>query len=369
MHIAIVTPNLHGGGAESIAREWITELRSQGHPITVYAYGREQPRVKLPHGTVTHRLSPRGGPARPAFMPGWLRNRIRQDNPDVVLSLMTFSNVISLLALKVSAHSAVPLMVSEHNVQSLQAMNVRRRDRLTVWLARRFYSHATGALAVSHPVAAELVAAFRVPAQRVFVVPNPVVASLASAIDTAHPTPKELHLILVGRHARQKRPLLFLDVLYELAQRGVTVRGTVIGDGPLRKSMELKASALGLDVSFLGWKEPWCEAVSDVDCLVLTANAEGLANVLIEAAAAGIPSVASSRALGVADAIVPGITGELALGDSPQAYADAVLSAARLVLTSTVDIRAWLNRFSTSHSTATLLAALGAITGDAHSRS
>lgn len=140
------------------------------------------------------------------------------------------------------------------------------------------------------------------------------------------------------------------------------MRGTVIGDGPLRESTELESSQLGLNVSFLGWKEPWWEAVSDVDCLVLTANDEGLANVLVEAAAAGIPSVASSRALGVADAIVPGITGELAMGDSPHAYADAVLSAAPLVLTSTIHIGAWLNRFSTTGSTATLLAALRAVT-------
>jgi glycosyltransferase involved in cell wall biosynthesis len=361
MHIAIVTPNLHGGGAEAIARQWIAELQGQGHSITVYAYGREQPSVELPDDVLVHRMSDGGGPLRPALMPRWLRIRIRSDNPDVVFSLMTFSNVISLLALKIGARGSAPLMVSEHNVQSLQSVNVRRREKLTVWLARRLYRHADGALAVSHPVAAELVSAFRVSAERVFVVPNPVVASSSATPDATRPVPNDLHLVLVGRHAPQKRPHLFLDVLNELALRGIAVRGTVIGDGPLRESTELKASQLGLDVSFLGWREPWWEAVSDVDCLLLTANAEGLANVLVEAAAAGIPSVACSRALGVADAIVPGITGELALGDSPQAYADAVLNAAPLVLTSTIDIGGWLNRFSSANSTATLLAALDTI--------
>lgn len=361
MHIAIVTPNLHGGGAEAIARQWISELRDRSHSITVYAYGRDQPSVDLPGAVSVHRLSHVGGPLRPALMPRWLRDRVRRDDPDVVLSLMTFSNVISLLALKVGTRSSVPLMVSEHNVQSLQSVNVRRRERLTVWLARRLYRHADGALAVSHPVAAELVAAFRVPAQRVFVVPNPVVASPSATGEATPPPPKDLHLVLVGRHAKQKRPHLFLQVLHELARRGIATRGTVIGDGPLRESTELEASRLELDVSFLGWREPWWEAVTDVDCLVLTANAEGLANVLVEAAAAGIPSVASSRALGVADAIVPGITGELALGDSPQAYADAVVDAAALDLTSAVDIGGWLGHFSSAHSTATLLAALDSI--------
>jgi glycosyltransferase involved in cell wall biosynthesis len=360
MHIAIVVPSLHGGGAEAVARAWIIELRAQKHLITVYAYGRKHPSVDLPRGTVVYRLPPRGGPLRPALMPVWLRDRIRRDRPDIVLSLLPFSNVASLLALKVCMHSSVPLMLSEHNVPSLHVNNVPRRDRLTVWLARRLYRRATGVLAVSHPVAGELVSAFRVPARKIFVVPNPVVPPTDKATAAKHRIPKHLHLVLVGRQVTQKRPHLFLDVVHQLAQRGITVRGTVIGDGPLSQSTELKSSRLGLDVSFLGWKEPWWEAVSDVDCLVLTANTEGLANVLVEAAAAGIPSVASSRALGVADAIVPGITGELALGDSPSAYADAVLSATSLVLTSPIQIDGWLNHFSTTHSTATLLTALQA---------
>jgi glycosyltransferase involved in cell wall biosynthesis len=358
LHIAIVVPSLHGGGAESVAREWVTELRAQGHPITVYAYGRNQSSVDLPQGTVIHRLPHRGGPIRPALMPVWLRARIRRDRPDIVLSLLPFSNVVCLLALKVGIHSTVPLMVSEHNVPSLHVVNLGHRDRFTVWLARRLYRRATGVLAVSHPVAGELVSAFRVPARSVFVVPNPIVLSPTKSPIAARDIPVRLHLVLVGRLVTQKRPHLFLDVMHELAQRGVAVRGTVIGDGPLCQSTELESSRLKLDISFLGWKEPWWEAVSDVDCLVLTANAEGLANVLVEAAAAGIPSVASSRALGVADAIVPGITGEFAMDDSPNAYADAVLSAASLVLTSPTHIDAWLNHFSTTHSAATLLTAL-----------
>jgi glycosyltransferase involved in cell wall biosynthesis len=361
MHLAIVTPNLHGGGAEAIAREWIGELHGQGHSITVYAYDREQPSVDLPGDVRIHRLSARGGPLRPARMPRWLRRQIRHDKPDVVLSLMTFSNVISLLALKTGARASVPLLISEHNVQSIQAVNVHRRQGVTNWMARRLYRRANGALAVSHPVAAELVCAFHVPARAVFVVPNPAAASSPAIREPERRVPAELHLVLVGRHAPQKRPHLFLDVLHELEQRGIAVSASVIGDGPLRESTELKASQLGLRVAFLGWREPWWEAVSDVDCLILTANAEGLANVLVEAAAAGIPSVASSRALGVADAIVPGITGELALGDSPGAYADAVLRAFTLELTAPADIGAWLAHFSSAHSTATLLAALDAI--------
>ena len=57
---------------------------------------------------------------------------------------------------------------------------------------------------------------------------------------------------------------------------------------------------------------------------------EGSGDELVRAAARGVPSVALSTALGVADGIIPGVTGELALDDDPESVADAVVTAASL---------------------------------------
>ena len=70
-----------------------------------------------------------------------------------------------------------------------------------------------------------------------------------------------------------------------------------------------------------------------------------------EAAARGVPSVAVSTALGVADAIIPGVTGELSLDDDPASIADAVEAAAGLDVH---DVDAWLERFSADSSGALL---------------
>jgi glycosyltransferase involved in cell wall biosynthesis len=354
LRIGIVIPTLHGGGAESIAREWVTELLATGHSVTAYLYGRESREVNLETEIAVRHFTPRGGPLRMMLLPAWLRFWIGRDELDVVFSLMTLSNVMVLLGLKAFVPSPVPVIVSEHNIQSLQVVNVRQRDAIALKVARGIYRRATGALAVSHPVAGELVAAFQVPIDKIFVVPNPVVSR---EWDRSRLTmPRSLHLVFVGRLVAQKRPHLFVEVLAELARRGISVRGTMLGDGPLRESTELAAASHALDIEFLGWVEPWWDAISDADCLVLTANAEGFANVLVEAAAAGIPSVASSRAVGVGDAIVPGVTGEFALSDSPQAYVDAVLSATRLGPIATDHISGWLSRFTARNSTATLTA-------------
>jgi glycosyltransferase involved in cell wall biosynthesis len=169
---------------------------------------------------------------------------------------------------------------------------------------------------------------------------------------------EDIHVAFVGRLVAQKRPELYLEVLAELARRGIGVRGTMIGEGPLRERTEAEAEGLGLAVTFVGWHEPWWTAVEDVSCLLLTARFEGLANVLIEAAAVEIPSVASSRALGIADAIVPGLTGELSMTDDAVSYADAVMRACSRVGSSRSPVATWLQRFSTEESTARLLLAL-----------
>ncbi|HWY89761.1 MAG TPA: glycosyltransferase [Solirubrobacteraceae bacterium] len=362
MRIGIVIPTLHGGGAELVARRWISELDSRGHAITVYAYDRTQPAAGLPAGVTVRRFTPRWPAMRRILLPFWLRRQIDADAPDGVVSLLTYSNLVTLLALTVIRKSQVPLLVSEHTIPSLHALATRRRVHLTRWLACRMYRRAAGVIAVSHPVAGELVSAFRVSSERIFVIANPVLSSPVS-LRTRSPaaTSRPLQLAFVGRQVPPKRPGLFVDVLRELAERDIPVRGSMIGDGPLRERTEREALDSGLDILFTGWREPWWDAVPDIDCLVLTARFEGLANVLVEAAAAGIPSVACSRALGVADAIVPGLTGELTLTDSPRDYADAVMRATSQPLPSQETLGRWLEHLSVKPSTTALLAAFQAV--------
>jgi glycosyltransferase involved in cell wall biosynthesis len=362
MHVAIFIPALHGGGAEFVARRWIREMDTLGCTVTVYTYDRNQPRVDLPEAVRVRRFNPPLRAIRYFLLPVWLHHRVAKDRPDVVLSLLTYSNVVALLTWFVFGHENTPLVISERNMPSLQAQRGSLQKRLTFWLARRSYSRAAGVIAISHPVAGDLVSAFHVRAERLYVVPNPVIAIESQPMKPPRvsPSPPSLHLVFVGRLVEQKRPALFLAVLRALKEQGVEAHGTVIGDGPLAELVKRESTELGLRVSFTGWQEPWWTAVRDVDCLLVTARFEGLANVLVEAAAADIPCVASSRAVGVADAIVPGITGELAMTDAPADLAAAVVRVSAGGRPSALGVEAWLNHFSTSRSTACLLAALEA---------
>ena len=130
IHIAVVLPTLHGGGAEFAARQWVRSLTRVGHIVTVYLYDRVQPDVSLPPGITIHRLSPWFGRVRPVALVVWLAKRIRVDRPDVILSVLTYTNVAVLITPRTVGRRKVPVVLSEHNMPSLLSIDARARDRL-----------------------------------------------------------------------------------------------------------------------------------------------------------------------------------------------------------------------------------------------
>ena len=127
-------------------------------------------------------------------------------------------------------------------------------------------------------------------------------------------------LLHVGRLVEKKGTALLLHVFASLAARFPRSRLVIIGDGPLRASLERLAGALALgdSVRFLGRLPServaeWMRraAILAVPSLVARdGDSEGLPNVVVEAAASGRPVVASHHR-GIPEAVRDGRTGFL----------------------------------------------------------
>lgn len=162
--------------------------------------------------------------------------------------------------------------------------------------------------------------------ERLFYLPN--------VVDTALFTPQPrisndgIRVITVGHMAPVKRFDRFIRVLAEVRNRAsVPVRGTIVGDGPLRPSLESLAAALSLgpgDLEFFGAATEVRSLYSDADILVLTSDREGTPNVILEAMASGLPVVAT-RVGGLPDVVRHGETGFLVDRDDESSLIDAVL--------------------------------------------
>ncbi len=135
--------------------------------------------------------------------------------------------------------------------------------------------------------------------------------------------PPTVDLILVGRLSTVKRVDVFLRAILALRDTLPHVRATVVGDGPLRGSLEQLSADLGLDrqVHFVGHQhqiETWLRRAK---IFVLTSDSEGLSQAMIQAMMCGLPAVVSQVG-DLADLVEDGINGYLVPDRTPEAFAE-----------------------------------------------
>jgi glycosyltransferase involved in cell wall biosynthesis len=126
-----------------------------------------------------------------------------------------------------------------------------------------------------------------------------------------------------------KRPFRWLDAAALVHRDRPDTRFVLYGDGRLRAACLDHAEAIGLGdaVRMPGRVADIHRRLPILDLFVLSSSSEGLPNVLIEAQAAGVP-VISYDIGGVAETLLPDVTGLLVKDDSAEALAAAVLRAA-----------------------------------------
>ena len=347
MRVLLTVPCLAGSGAEFVAAKWAQHLAEQGDEVTVYTTHATAEDVAPERVSMV-----RAGSGRFLANTREFAQYLRAHPVDVVVALMPYWNLMSIAAACTLGRNRPKVVVSGHNfANGLRSVHGRSYRRMQ-WLARRMYRFADLFIAVSHPVGAEAVAEYRIAPDRIVVIPNPALAKLQDRLAdlTVRPAadPGQLNIVVPARLIPQKRPLIAVDVaaaLMRVVPGGVTLH--YYGLGSLDEAIVTRARELGVSAVLHGWVPNWFDDCPAGSVVLLTSVAEGFGNVLIEAAAAGYKSVVSSRCMGSADAVIPGITGELTAGDSVDDYAIAVLAASRGGVR---DVGPWLRRFSSESS-------------------
>ena len=349
MRIAVLGSRFDGGGAEILSEVWARALGVRGHEITCY---------------LTHAGGQREGDGPPSVLldgggfvrKTWqLRNRFRGGRHDVVLAVMPYWNLMAIIAAALCPRRSRPaVVISLHNVGGALASVHGVRFRAKELLARVLYRYSSGCVAISHAVAAEAVSQFRVPVERVWVVPNPALGKCGDFTVARWRSAERssLSLVVPARIVRQKRPLVALEVAKVLEGEYGAVRVVYFGVGPLEEAVRSRAAALGVHVELRGWVDEWFDQCPADSVVLLPSLVEGFAGVLVEAAARGIPSVVSWPARGGGAARVPGGAGGVGRGGGGGGGAGGGLEAERIVLGDEVQV--WLERFSVDRSVLSL---------------
>ncbi|MDH3686167.1 MAG: glycosyltransferase [Myxococcales bacterium] len=142
-----------------------------------------------------------------------------------------------------------------------------------------------------------------------------------------------LSLLMIGRVVAKKGHRDALEALGLLRDRGVAASLTIVGEGPEQAALEGQVAALelGSQVRFApstdqtGLLEHLRSANAFVHCSVTAedGDVEGIPNVVVEAAATGLP-VVGTRHGGIPEVVEDGATGFLVPEGAPEALAEAL---------------------------------------------
>ncbi len=181
---------------------------------------------------------------------------------------------------------------------------------------------AAAVVTVSRANVRHLTRTYGVSPRKLHVIPCGIDVHRFSPVPRADRSPL---IVCVARLKPIKNHTLLLEACALLAARGVPFRCVLVGDGPSRPEVEEARDRLGLGdtVELAGPAEQgevlsWWQRAS---VAVLTSEYEGVPVSLMEAAACGVPAVATSVG-GVPELIEDGVTGLLAPAGDAEAVAE-----------------------------------------------
>lgn len=329
-HAAIAIPGLNRiGGAERQALLLAKGLRRRDWRVTVvalYGDGGDAAAELRARGIAFVSLEMRKGLADPR---GWIRFHrwLKRERPDVLHAHLPHAAWLcrwSRLA------AQVPVVVDTLHSSGTGTRGRRMGYALSRWMP----DHVT---AVSHAAASSHLASGMVLGNRLSILGNGIeMEAWAPSLETRIEVRHELGLtdeflwVAVGRLESVKD---YPTLLQAMARMPENVRLLVLGSGPLEAELKELVSQLGLGgkVRFMGFQsnvERWMQAA---DGFVLASRYEGLPMVVLEAAACGVPAVATDVP-GTNELVVDGVNGWLADAGDANRLREAMTRLMRMPL-------------------------------------
>lgn len=297
-HVLFVIAGLGAGGAERVVSLISSAWVARGWRVTIMAFDR-------PQDPVYHRFDPAVEIRRFDIPPGRnpastlmaqgrrilaIRRQLKDARPDVVISLLTKINVLTLTA---AIGTGRKIIVSERN-------NPRAQNANSAWnaLLAQLYPRAAGIVMQTRASLDCLPQSARSLAR---VIHNPIeaIAPPASAAGV------QRVLVGVGRLTHQKGFDLLIEAFAKVARLHPDWILRIWGEGEMRGMLERQVASLGLShrIELPGKSETPGGWLAKADAMVLSSRYEGFANVLGEAMAAGLPVVAFNCDFGPAEMV------------------------------------------------------------------
>jgi glycosyltransferase involved in cell wall biosynthesis len=325
VRILLLSTSMGMGGADQQLLSAALELRSRGHEVRIVSLtplGEMGARAQAA-GLATESLEMRRGIPDPRGLLRLVR-LVRAWHPTVLHSHMLHAN---LMARALRPFTRIPAVVSTiHNIY--EGGRVRM---LGYRLSNGLVDHMT---IISQAAADRFIRDRIVPRALLEVVPNgvdteryrSVPAGTRERLRVSLGLGGEFAWLAVGRFEVAKDHPNMLRAFARVRATWPDAVLLLVGRGSLQAEVEALAGTLGLDgrVRFVGTREDVPELMTIADGYVMSSAWEGMPMVLLEAAAAGLPIVAT-RVGGNQEVVQEGVSGFLVPPSDDQALAAAML--------------------------------------------
>ena len=326
--LLVVLPSVGGGGAERAALDLLRSLDRHKFHITLALFTKS--------GRFLEQLPPdlevidlRGRQAYDIRLIWRLAGLIRRLRPEVVFSVLRYTNLITLLACRLAGCPS-QVVVNEQNLPSAE-FALFGGGGIKTTAIRWLYPKAARVTCIAEGIARELIEKYGIPSRLVEVVPNPVdLTRVRSLGQTAPDHPwfqlDQPVLVAAGRLHHQKG----FDVLiraFAQVRRSIPCKLLILGEGSLQQELQRLIESLGLteDAQLAGFQENPYNYMAHAAAFVLSSRYEGFGNVLVEALALGTPVVSTRCPVGPEEILEEGKTGILVPPEDELALAEAIL--------------------------------------------
>jgi len=327
-HVLHLIDSLKIGGAEILLRELSVGLVRRGFRVSI-GYSTSGPLVQelTALGLPLTRLA-RLMRIDPILFCGMI-SLIRRESPQIVHTHLFKSDFHGRLAARIAG---VPVVVSTLHSIDRWAQG-RSLGRLYGWTAR----FADRVITVSEDVRRFHATYTGIAEEKLVTIENGVDIQRFAELESAgRVVRKELDIDnaalvfgVVGRLTPPKDHSTFLKAAALILQKAPQARFLLVGEGPLRKDLELQAQEIGLGnaLIFTGLRKDIPAVLAAVDVLVFSSLWEGLPVALLEGMAAARPVVATAVG-GIPEVVLPDKSAILVPPGDADALAQACLRLA-----------------------------------------
>lgn len=302
MKIVHVISNCSAGGAEVLVKNIVKELTEKNNDVQLWVMTRVKDDVfpqnesrnifeteyineLVRHGIVVKFINKR---ANKDILKSWIciRKLYSEFEPDVInthLEKVTFHTIMGLLGTKAKIVQTIHNTVIVHPFLQRALMNLMLKSYVAISVETRKEIEKIG-----------------ISKNKIFDIQNGVNLSVYLNRDKVF-NKNIIEIIAVGRFVEQKNYPLLIEVFSRLkdvilSEYNIEPRLNIVGDGESKQEIyELIINkGLGRYINLLGIRNDVPELLNSADIYLMTSKWEGLSISLIEAAASGLPIVASN---------------------------------------------------------------------------